>query len=69
MGISLWVQSPNITGGNEDEGNAVAVDELGNVYYTGRCNAPVYFGGTNSVTDGTMTIVWNTLGILRYTHT
>lgn len=26
-----------------------------------------YFGGTNSVTDGTFTIVWNANGIIRYT--
>lgn len=27
-----------------------------------------YFGGSNSVVNGTFTIVWNALGILRYTH-
>lgn len=26
-----------------------------------------YFGGTNSVTNGTFTIVWNANGIMRYT--
>lgn len=26
-----------------------------------------YFGGTNSVTDGTFTIVWNSNGIVRFT--
>lgn len=26
-----------------------------------------YFGGTNSVTDGTFTIVWNANGIMRFT--
>ena len=26
-----------------------------------------YFGGTNSVTDGTFTIIWNVNGIMRYT--
>lgn len=26
-----------------------------------------YFGGTNSVTDGTFTIVWNANGIVRFT--
>lgn len=25
-----------------------------------------YFGGTNSVTDGTFTIVWNANGVMRY---
>jgi len=28
-----------------------------------------YFGGTNSVVNGTLTVVWNVLGIFRYTHT
>jgi hypothetical protein len=28
-----------------------------------------YFGGTNSVVNGTLTVVWNVNGILRYTHT
>jgi hypothetical protein len=28
-----------------------------------------YFGGSNSVVNGTLTVVWNVLGILRYTHT
>lgn len=28
-----------------------------------------YFGGSNSVVNGTLTVVWNALGILRYTHT
>jgi hypothetical protein len=27
-----------------------------------------YFGGSNGVVSGTLTIVWNTQGILRYTH-
>ena len=27
-----------------------------------------YFGGGNSVVNGTFTVVWNVLGILRYTH-
>jgi hypothetical protein len=26
-----------------------------------------YFGGTNSVTDGTLTIAWNASGIFRIT--
>ena len=26
-----------------------------------------YFGGTNSVTDGTLTIVWSANGVMRYT--
>lgn len=54
---------------------------LSNVYgclvYDDTLAAPVadqgicfnYFGGTNSVVSGTLTIVWNTNGILRYTHT
>lgn len=28
-----------------------------------------YFGGSNSVTNGTFTIAWHANGILRYTHT
>lgn len=28
-----------------------------------------YFGGSNSVVNGTLTVVWNANGILRYTHT
>lgn len=58
-----------------------AAATLSNVYgclvYDDTLAAPVadqgicfnYFGGSNSVVAGTLTIVWNTLGILRYTHT
>lgn len=28
-----------------------------------------YFGGSNSVVDGTLTIAWHANGIFRYTHT
>ena len=28
-----------------------------------------YFGGTNSVVNGTLTVIWNVNGIFRYTHT
>jgi hypothetical protein len=28
-----------------------------------------YFGGSNSVVNGTFTVAWNALGIFRYTHT
>lgn len=28
-----------------------------------------YFGGTNSVVNGTFTVAWHANGILRYTHT
>lgn len=57
-----------------------AAATLANVYgclvYDDTLAAPVadqgicynYFGGSNSVVNGTFTVVWNANGILRYTH-
>lgn len=63
-----------------DTASAAGAD-LANVYgclvYDDTLAAPVadqgvcfnYFGGANSVVNGTLTVVWNVNGILRYTHT
>lgn len=63
-----------------DNTSSGAAATLANVYgcliYDDTLAAPVadqgicytYFGGANSVVNGTLTVVWNVLGILRYTH-
>lgn len=55
--------------------SATLANVFGCLVYSDTVTTPVadqglcynYFGGTNSVTDGTFTIVWSASGILRFT--
>lgn len=46
-GKCLWAKTPNVaaSGASDEAGFAVGVDRSGDIYYTGKCSSPVYFGG------------------------
>lgn len=46
-GTCLWARTPNVSasGASDEAGYGVCVDGSGDIYYTGKCSSPVYFGG------------------------
>ena len=75
--ISVAVADVVMLDGNDTASGASATlaAVFGCLVYDDTIAAPVadqgfcynYFGGTQSVTDGTFTIVWNANGIMRFT--
>ena len=71
--VSAARTASNTAGG----GNVTLTSVYGDLVYDSSLSTPVanqglafhYFGGVQSVTNGTFTIQWNTNGVVRWTHT
>ncbi|MDQ3020101.1 MAG: SBBP repeat-containing protein [Bacteroidota bacterium] len=59
LGVQQWVMKYNGSANNTDQALAIVVDNMGNVYVTGRCTDTI--STTNFVT-----IKYNTLGIVQW---
>src|SRR5439155_15052580 len=58
-GNYLWAKTPNMSfnGATDEVGYAVTIDGTGNVYFTGKCNSPVFFGGSQILSGGQASFV------------
>jgi len=70
---AVWFTASNTSSGSA----ATLASVFGDLFYDDTLTAPVadqgicfnYFGGTNSVTNGTFTVVWSANGVWRITCT